>query len=99
MSSVGVTRAASAGLSAIQAFLPRIWGIVRQVFHEVMGLVFLVLAAFFAVGAHGFLQTYRRLDENPDELPKLILVGVFVALFAAFGVSSFLRARRVSRGR
>ena len=92
-----VLKAASAGLAEVRNFLPRLWTLTRQLFNEVMGLVFIALSLFFLVGAHGFIQVFRRLEEHPDEFPKLLFSGFFFLMFAAFAVSSFLRARKLSR--
>ena len=92
-------RAASAGFAEIRGFLPKLWGLARQLFNEIMGMVFLALAVFFTVGAHGLVHTYRELDENPDQFTTFLVLAFFVLMFATFGVSSFLRARRIARGK
>jgi hypothetical protein len=43
------------------------------------------------------IHTYQGLEENPESFPRLLLVLVFVLIFSGFGISSFLRARRISR--
>jgi len=80
-------------------FLPRLWSLATELFHEVIGFVFFALAVFFLVGAHGAVQSFRSLGESPDELPGFLASMFFVLLFAGFGVSSFRRARRGSRRR
>lgn len=92
-----ILRAASAGWSEVQNFVPKIWGLVRQLFNEVMGVVFLAVALFFAFGAQGLIHTYRQLDENPESLTKLLLLAGIVFMLSYFGVSSFRRARKVAR--
>ena len=91
--------AISAGAAEAGRFLPRLLGIARELFHEVIGFVFFALALFFALGAHGLVQSFRNLDQSPDELPRLLLAAFFVLLFAGFGFSSFRRARRIARRR
>lgn len=94
-----IVKAASAGFAEVRNFLPKLWGLVRQLFNEIMGMVFLALALFFTVGAHGLVHTYRELDENPDQFTTFLVLCVFVLMFAGFGVTSFLRARRIARGK
>lgn len=94
-----ILKAAGAGLGAVRDFIPRIWAIVRQVFNEIMGMVFFAIAIFFAVGAHGLVQSYMALEENPDDFPKVVLLLLVVLMFIGFGVSSFRRARKLSRER
>jgi branched-subunit amino acid ABC-type transport system permease component len=92
-------KAIKAAVSEAGRFLPRLWGLATELFHEVMGFVFFAFALFFLFGAHGAVQSFRNLKESPDELP-LFLATVFVAaLLTGFGFSSFRRARRGSRRR
>ncbi|HUL35319.1 MAG TPA: hypothetical protein VL128_15650 [Candidatus Eisenbacteria bacterium] len=66
----------------------RLWRTVRQLFHEVMGAVFAVLAI-------GWLNSAFRAWTR-DVAHWLILVSVGVAvLFVFFAVSSFRRARQL----
>ena len=92
-----ILRAASAGWSEIQNFVPRIWALARQLFNEVMGVVFLALAVFLMFGAQGLIHTYRQLDQRPDSLWQLLGLLGMVLLLGWFGVSSFLRAKKISR--
>ena len=62
--------------------------------NEVIGFIFLVLAVF--VG----MATYRRMQNFAgDTGGVLILVGsfAFAAILALYGISSFRRARKISR--
>jgi len=66
----------------------RLWRTVRQVFHEVMG-------AMFAVLAFGWLNSAFRAWTR-DVAHWLVMVSVAVAaLFVFFAVSSFRRARQL----
>ena len=94
-----VLKAASAGFAEVRSFLPKLWGLARQLFNEIMGMVFLALAIFFTVGAHGLVHSYRTLDENPDGIWTFAVLCGAVLLFSYFGISSFLRARRIARGK
>jgi hypothetical protein len=92
-------RVARAAVDEFGKLIPRLWRIARELFHEIIGFLFLALSLFFIVGRGGLIPTYRSLDENPDKLPQLLLLLLFVVLFGVFGISSFLRARRISRER
>ncbi len=94
-----IIRATAAGFSEVKKFIPRLWGIARELFHEVMGFIFLALALFFTVGRAGLINAIQNIDKNPDSFPQLVLVALFVLMFGGFGISSFLRARRISKGR
>ena len=92
-----ILRAASAGWGEVLNFVPKLWALARQLFNEVMGMVFLALAVFLIFGAQGLIHTYRQLDERPDSLWQLLALCGMVLLLGWFGVSSFLRARKISR--
>ena len=66
----------------------RLWRVVRQIFHEVVG-------AMFAVLAFGWLNSAFRAWTR-DVAYWLIGVSIAVSLvFVAFAVSSFRRARQL----
>ena len=59
-----------------------------------IGFLFLSLAFLGAVS--GFRKA-RNFDGSPEILFQLIVTGFFVILMSGFGISSFLRARKISR--
>ena len=63
-----------------------------------MGFIFLSLAVYFIIGRQGLYQAYGKLDKDPDGLGGFVLVLIFVLMFGGFGISSFMRAKRLSRG-
>ena len=74
--------------------LPSVIKPIHILWNEVIGFIFLVLAAFVGV------STYRRAQRfSGDTGGLLILVAsfTFAALLAVYGVSSFRRARKISR--
>ena len=72
----------------------RLWRIALTLFHEVMGFIFLVMAAW---GALWLVRTFRQFQGEGEVLFKIVLVGAFVIMMGSFGISSFWRARRISR--
>jgi hypothetical protein len=70
--------------------LPGIVRPVRILWNQLIGFIFLVLAAFVA------LSTWRRAADT--EAPLMMVAGFGFAIFlAAFGISSLWRARKISR--
>ena len=72
-------------------------GIVRPMhalWNEVIGFVFIVLAMVFAASAW---RSVRAIDGNSESLVKAAASVGFTLLMAFFGISSFLKARKISR--
>ena len=61
----------------------------HTLWHEVLGFVFL---AFSAMAAFRMWQ-----DSATLSLVKFAVIGIFVVVTAGYGVSSILKARRISR--
>ena len=99
MTVMQLMRALAAGWFEIHKFGPKLWRLARELFHEVMGFIFLSLTLFFIIGRQGLYRTYQNLDRDPDAMGQLILVAAFVIMFGGFGISSFRRAKRLSRGK
>lgn len=62
--------------------------------NEVIGFIFLVLATFVGV------STYRRAQHFTGDTGGLLILAAsftFAALLAVYGVSSFRKARKISR--
>jgi hypothetical protein len=70
--------------------------ILRVLWHQVVGFLFLVLSAW---GLLWLLRTWRTFEGESEILFKMALVGLFVFMMGSFGISSFWRARRISRGK
>ena len=92
-----ILEAASAGLAEVRTFVPRLLGIFRQLFNEVIGFVFFALALFFAFGANGLVESARALETDPEAFGRMLLSGAVVLLLSWFGFSNFRRARKISR--
>lgn len=78
----------------VKHVLPGVIKPVHMLWNEVIGFIFLVLAAFVA------MSTYRRAQNfTGDTGGFLILTAsfVFAGLLAYYGISSFRKARKISR--
>lgn len=72
---------------AFSGFFTRLWFVLRQLWHEVIGFVFLVLAVW---GASTTIREYRAGGGS-----RLLFAAGFTLMTAYFGVTSFRNARRV----
>ena len=91
-----VLRIAALAAEQVRQFVPRLWGVLRELFHEITGFIFCAFALFFAFGSSGLIELLRA---NEVDSSSLTVSALCVLMFAWFGVSSFRRARRISRER
>ena len=75
----------------VRHVLPGIIRPMRVLWNQLIGFVFLVMAGFIG------LSTWRRMDDGGLTPLTMTLGFAFAAFLAFFGISSFLRARKVSR--
>jgi hypothetical protein len=66
----------------------------RVLWNEIIGFVFLCLAAWAVPSA---IRNVRGLSTDQGSLGKVTLSFGFLCLMAYFAISSFLRARKISR--
>jgi hypothetical protein len=66
----------------------------RIVWNQVIGVAFL---AFGIPAVFKAVQFYRTIDSEPQSSVRFALAAIFGVIMVAFGVGSFLRARRISR--
>ena len=72
-------------------------GVVRPLhvlWNEIIGFLFLVLA-FMAVPS--LIRTIRSFEGNAEDFFRIILTIMFSLVMVYFGISSFLKARKISR--
>jgi len=74
--------------------IPGILKPLRVLWNEMIGFVFLVLGVIFGFSAW---RKYRDFDGDFASLLLLLMAGLFVLLMLGYGVSSFLRARRIGK--
>jgi tryptophan-rich sensory protein len=70
----------------------------RVLWNEIIGFVFLVLAAWSVPSTWRAWREFNQKGDT-DNLFRLVLAGIFAALMIWFGLTSFLRARRIGRTR
>ena len=72
---------------SMSGFFSRLWFVVRQLWHEVIGFLFLVLAL---LGASAILREWRSGSGT-----RLLLAAAFTLMMAYFGITSWRHARKV----
>jgi hypothetical protein len=76
------------GTPKSSGFVATLWRVIRQIFHESTGAIFLILALFWTLAA---LRQWKQ----GGETWAWGALGGFALVFAGFGLSSFRAARRV----
>ena len=74
--------------------LPGVMRPLRVLWNEIIGFVFILLAIWAAPSAFRHLRDYNG---NAETLFRAVLSLIFAGLMIYFGVTSFLRARKISR--
>lgn len=82
------------GREFVRHILPQIIKPIRTLWNEMIGFVFLCLAA---VPIPRTVRDYRQYTETGDGLFRIVLSALFITLMAGFGIHSFLRARKIAR--
>jgi hypothetical protein len=77
------------GQQFVKHVVPAVIKPARTLWHEVIGFLFLSLGIIFLFGC---FRAYRE-----GNLIALIMSAFLVVLMGGYGISSFLRARRISR--
>ena len=80
--------AAEGGTRQPAGFFGTFWRVIRQIFHESTGAIFLIMALFWTIAA---VRQWRQ----GAETWTWMALGGFALVFAGFGLSSFRAARRV----
>ena len=82
------------GREFVRHVIPQIIKPIRSLWNEMIGFVFVCLAA---VPIPRTYRHWREYSETGDGLFRLGLSVIFIVLMGWFGVSSFWRARKISR--
>ena len=78
----------------VEHIVPGVVRPLRVLWNEIIGFVFLCLAAWAVPSA---IRNVRSLSTEQGSLGKVALSFGFLCLMAYFGITSFLRARKISR--
>ena len=82
------------GRKFLSTVVPGVLRPLRVLWNEMIGFVFLCLAG---VAAPKTFQYWQKFDGGPEALFKLLLTALFLVTMLGFGLSSFFRARKISR--
>jgi hypothetical protein len=95
---MGITTQKQAMGKTVQRFLehvmPNVVRPLQALWNQMIGFLFLVLAISPIPSA---VKALRNYGSDPDNLFRAVLSLSFAALMAYFGITSLLRARRISR--
>ncbi len=95
MISVSKLNLARQGREFVRHVVPAVIKPARTLWHEVIGFVFLSMAVIF--GFSGARYYLREFDGSMKAVMYVGMAGFLACLMGAYGISSFLRARRISR--
>jgi CDP-diglyceride synthetase len=82
------------GRRFVKHVVPAVVRPIRTLWHEIIGFLFLVLAAWAVPSG---IRGIREFHGDAGSLFRIILTLVFVAIMAGYGISSFRRARKISK--
>lgn len=82
------------GAQFVYHVVPQVVRPLRSLWNEVIGFLFLSLAFLGSVSGYRIARHY---DSSPETFFRLTLVILFVIIMFVYGVSSFRRARKISR--
>ena len=74
--------------------IPQVLRPLRVLWNEIIGFVFLALAVWAIPST---IRSIREFNGDAESFFRVILAALFGVLMTWFGVTSFLRARRISR--
>ena len=78
----------------VEHVVPGVVRTMRVLWNEIIGFVFLCLAAWAVPSA---IRNLRSFQSDAGSVGRVALSFGFFGLMAYFGISSFLRARKISR--
>ncbi|HTQ58232.1 MAG TPA: hypothetical protein VMI94_27405 [Bryobacteraceae bacterium] len=87
-------RAYKTGRTFMTTVVPAVMKPARTLWHELLGFLFLLMAIAFVFS--GF-RAIRQFDGSAGSVLKVTLLAFGVCLLGGYGISSLLRARKISR--
>jgi hypothetical protein len=91
---------ATQGREFMRHVVPAVIKPARTLWNEVIGFLFLCIAIIFAFNAFRTYQAIRNLTPGENEVGHMLKLAMslfFVVLMGGYGISSFRRARKISR--
>lgn len=87
------------GGSFLKHIIPAIIKPLHSLWNEVIGFMFLCFAAVFGFRTYAYFRSYSQAPPAaaPGEFLRVVVSGFFGLVMAWFGISSFLKARKISR--
>jgi len=82
------------GRRFLEHVVPAVVKPAHTLWHELLGFVFLLMATAFVFS--GF-RAIRQFDGSFGAILRLVMLAFGVCLLGGYGISSFLRARKISR--
>jgi hypothetical protein len=82
------------GRKFLSFVVPAVLKPARTLWHEVIGFLFLAMAILFVFSGFRALREY---DGSLGSILRIAMLTFCVVLLGGYGISSFLRARRISR--
>lgn len=74
--------------------IPAVLKPARTLWHEVIGFLFLSMAIIFVFSGFRVIRTF---DGSLGAVLRLVMLAFCVIVLGGYGISSFLRARKISR--
>lgn len=78
----------------VKTVVPGVIKPLRVLWNEMIGFVFLVFGVIAGASA---IRSWRAFDGSGDAVLRVGLSGFFALIMTVLGVTSFLRARKISR--
>jgi hypothetical protein len=87
------------GRRFIKHIVPAVVKPMHSLWNEVIGFFFLCFAVVFVVRTISYYKIYTQAPPALafEELTRVVVTGFFGVVMAGFGISAFLRARKISR--
>ena len=82
------------GRQFVKHVVPAVIKPVHTLWHEVIGFLFIVLAVSAVPTSYKAIKKY---DGSISAILTLAMCAFFILLMGGYGISSFLRARKISR--
>ena len=82
------------GYQFVRHVVPAVIRPAHSLWHEVIGFLFLSLATIPVPSA---IRTIRELENGKGSMLRLVVTVAFVTIMAGYGISSFRKARKISR--